>query len=127
VRSWKDFLETPLSLQPEVLVPEPEQRRLDALPSMVRLHGDAVPLEYEIVGGAGVVRLRLREGQARRLTPHDLPSLDRPLRFAVARGGEPPLRADSLEELAALLKSSTVKARPHRHRESKPRRGGRRR
>jgi hypothetical protein len=74
VRSWKEFLDTPLSLEPESLVGEAERRRLDALPSMIRLHGDAVPLEYEVVGEAGVVRLRLREGQARRLTPHDLPS-----------------------------------------------------
>jgi hypothetical protein len=127
VRSWKEFLETPLSLEPEALVPEPERRRLDALPAMVRLHGDAVPLEYEVVGGSGVVRLRLREGQARRLSPHDLPSLDRPLRFAVIRGGEPSLGADSLEELALLLKNPSGKARPHRHRHANPRRGGRRR
>ena len=126
-RSWKEFLDTPLSLEPERLVPEPERHRLDALPSMVRLHGDAVPLDYEIASGTGVVRLRLREGQARRLSPGALPSLDRPLRFAVIRGGEPPLRADSLEELGSLLKNAPGKARPHRHRHANPRRGGRRR
>ena len=126
-RSWKEFLETSVSLEPEALVSEPERRRLDALPAMVRLHGDAVPLDYEVAGGSGVVRLRLREGQARRLTPHDLPALDRPLRFAVIRAGEPPLRADSLEELASQLKNSTGKARPHRHRHANPGRGGRRR
>jgi hypothetical protein len=127
VRSWKEFLETPLSLEPEAFVSEAERRRLDALPSMIRLHGDAVPLEYEVSGGAGMVRLRLREGQARRLAPRDLPALDRPLRFAVVRGGDPPLRADSLEELASLLKSTTARARPQRHRHANPRRGGRRR
>jgi ATP-dependent helicase HrpA len=127
VRSWKEFLDTPLSLDPEALVPESDRRRLDALPSMVRLHGDAVPLEYEVAGGSGVVRLRLREGQARRLARHDLPSLDRPLRFGVVRGGEPLLRADSLEELSALLKHSAAKAHPHRHRHTNPHRGGRRR
>lgn len=127
VTSWKEFLDTPLTLEPEAMVSESERQRLDALPSMVRLHGDAVPLEYEVVGGAGVVRLRLREGQARRLTPQQLPSLDRPLRFAVIRGGESSLRADSLEELASLLKNSTGKSHPHRHRHANPRRGGRRR
>ena len=127
VRSWKAFLDTPLSLEPEALVAEPERRHLDALPSMVRLHGDAVPVDYEVVGGSGVARLRLREGQARRLTPDTLPSLDRPVRFAVTRGGEPPIRADSLEELAALLKSSVARGRPQRQRHANPRRGGRRR
>ncbi|HEU5218486.1 MAG TPA: helicase-related protein [Gemmatimonadales bacterium] len=127
IRSWKEFLETPLALEAESLVNEPERRRLDALPSMVRLHGDAVPLDYEVAGGTGVVRLRLREGQARRLAPHLLPPLDRPLRFAVIRGGEPPLRADSLEELGSLLKNASGKARPHRPRHANPRRGGRRR
>ena len=109
------------------MIGEADRRRLDALPSMVRLHGDAVPLDYELHAGTGVVRLRLREGQARRLSAPDLPVLDRPLRFAVVRGGEPPLRADSLEELAALLKHPTGKARAHRHRHTNPRRGGRRR
>jgi len=127
VGSWKDFLETPLALEPEAMIGEADRRRLDALPSMVRLHGDAVPLDYELHAGTGVVRLRLREGQARRLSAPDLPVLDRPLRFAVVRGGEPPLRADSLEELAALLKHPTGKARAHRHRHTNPRRGGRRR
>jgi ATP-dependent helicase HrpA len=127
VRSWKEFLETPLSLEPASLVPESLRLRLDALPSMVRLKGDAVPLEYEVAGGSGVVRLKLREGQARRLALAELPQLDRPLRFAVARGGDPPLRADSLEELATLLKSAGGKVRPHHQRAHHPRRGGRRR
>jgi hypothetical protein len=127
VRSWKEFLQTPLSLDPVALVSEPERRRLNALPSMVRLRGDAVPLEYEVAGGAAVVRINLREGQARRLTPDELPVLDRPLRFAVMRGGEPALRADSLDELVALLKSAGSRARPPRHRQHHPRRGGRRR
>jgi hypothetical protein len=80
-----------------------------------------------VSNGSGVVRLKLREGQARRLAPEQLPALDRPIRFAVMRGGEPALRADSLEELMALLKSAGGRARPHRHRQQHPRRGGRRR
>jgi hypothetical protein len=46
-----------------------------------------------------VVRLRLREGQAKRLQPRDLPPLDRPLRFEVTRGGRPPVRAATLAGL----------------------------
>jgi hypothetical protein len=129
VRSWKDFLRTPLELDPAALVPEGIRHRLDGLPGMVRLFGDAVPLEYEVSDGAGVVRLRLREGQARRLSASDVPALDRPVRFAVVRGGEPELRAESVEELQELLHRQR-QAHAHRHRrrdEPRPRRGGRRR
>jgi hypothetical protein len=127
IRSWKDFLATPLVLDAEALVSEGERRRLEALPGMVRLHGDAVPLEYEVEGGRGMARLRLREGQARRLTLHELPTLDRPLRFEVVRGGDPPLRAQSLDELKQLLRQPGRRAQPHRHGNHQPRRGGRRR
>jgi hypothetical protein len=127
VRSWKDFLATPLQLEPEVIVSESERRRLEALPGIVRLHGDAVPLDYEVDGGQASVRLRLREGQARRLAAHELPVLDRPLRFEGARGAEPPLRAETLEELKHLLRHPVKRVAAHRQRGRPPRRGGRRR
>jgi len=126
MQSWKDFLAAPLSLEPESLVPEGERRRLDALPGMIRLKGDAVPLEYEVESGVAVARIRLREGQARRLTLGELPPLDRPLRFAVTRAGESPLRTETLEELKELLRNPGRRAHTHRHRPA-PRRGGRRR
>lgn len=127
VRSWKDFLATPLQLEPEAIVSESERRRLEALPGMIRLHGDAVPLEYEVDGGHAAVRLRLREGQARRLGAHELPVFDRPLRFEVARGAEPPLRAETLEELKRLLRHPVKRVAAHRQRGRPPKRGGRRR
>jgi hypothetical protein len=129
IRSWKDFLATPVLLEPEELVPEGTRRQLEALPGMVRLHGDAVPLEYEVDGDRSSVRLRLREGQARRLTAHELPELDRPLHFEVARAAEAPLRAETLDELKQLLRSASRRshARPERHTRGRPRRGGRRR
>jgi hypothetical protein len=71
---------------------------------MIRVRGDAVPLDYEVADGAGVVRVRLREGQARRLRQGDLPPLDRPLRFAVVRGRHQPVLADTLAELHAELR-----------------------
>lgn len=126
VSSWKSFLETRLALDPETLVPERERLRLDALPSMIRLRGDAVPLDYEIAGSEAIVRIRLREGQARRLTTDELPALDRPIRFAVVRGGVPPLGADSLAELKQLLAHSGGRSHQPRHRHPS-RRGGRQR
>ncbi|HEX7023892.1 MAG TPA: DEAD/DEAH box helicase, partial [Gemmatimonadales bacterium] len=127
VVSWKQFLETPLALDPQTIVPDDERRRLDALPSMARIRGDAVPLDYEVESGGPVARLRLREGQARRLTEQELPRLDRPLRFAVARSGALPIRADSLAELKRLLALPSRRAQADRRRGPPPRRGGRRR
>jgi ATP-dependent RNA helicase HrpA len=104
VNSWEDFLRTRVQLDPGVLVDETTRARLDVLPAMIRVRGDAVPLDYEVADGAGVVRVRLREGQARRLRQGDLPLLDRPLRFAVVRGRHQPVLADTLAELHAELR-----------------------
>ena len=103
VDSWDDFLHSRLALDPLPLVDEATRERLDALPAMVRVRGDAVPLDYELADGAGVARVRLREGQARRIRTGDLPPLDRPLRFAVLRGRHEPILADTVEELHAAL------------------------
>ena len=127
VNSWERFLATPLALDPETLVSEAERHRLDALPSMMRLHGDAIALEYAVEEETGVVWLLLREGQARRLERRDLPELDRPLRFRVARSGEPPLEAASLDQLHVELRRPRRHRRAHEGRAVRARRGGRRR
>ncbi len=127
VESWEDFLATPLSLDAAALVPEEIRGRLDALPGMVHLHGDAVALEYDVERGEAVARLLLREGQARRLQQRDLPALDRPLRFMVSQRGEEPLPAGSLEELHRLLRQPRRHARKHGRRPVRAPRGGRRR
>jgi len=126
VTSWEAFARVPLALDLDALIPAGERAALEALPGSIRVRGDAVPLDYEVAGGQPVVRLRLREGQARQLTLKELPPLDRPVRFAVMRAGEPPLLADSLPELQAELR----KPRPHRRhlrpgREEQGGRGGR--
>jgi hypothetical protein len=127
VNSWEDFLATPLALEPESLVSASERHRLDALPGMVRMHGDAVALEYRVEQGSGIVRLVLREGQARRLAERDLPALDRPLKFLVMRSGEDPLLADTLPELHHLLRQPRRRGRGQHRRPVRARRGGRRR
>jgi hypothetical protein len=103
VDSWEGFLAAPVALDVGGTVPEPIRRELDALPGAVRLLGDRVPLIYELERGRPTVRLRLKEGQARRLRPGDLPILDRPLRLSILRGRGEVLRVDSLEELRAGL------------------------
>jgi hypothetical protein len=115
--SWESFLGTRVVLDVDGLVPAETRAALLALPSVVRLHGDAVPLDYEVESGVGVVRLRLREGQARRLREHDLPPLDRPVRFTIVRGRHPAVRAASLEELRTQLQSLP---RGERHGRARP-------
>jgi ATP-dependent helicase HrpA len=104
VEGWEDFQRTRVALDPAALVEQPIRERLAALPDMVRLRGDAAPVDYELQNGEGVARIRLREGQAKRLRLDEVPVLDRPVRFAVQRGRHPPLSADTLPELQALLR-----------------------
>ncbi|HEY3011374.1 MAG TPA: DEAD/DEAH box helicase [Gemmatimonadales bacterium] len=106
ITSWDDFLRTRIVLDPAELVDSATREQLEALPGRLHLRGDAVPLDYEIQAGEGVARVRLREGQAKRLRPDELPRLDRPLRFAVQRGRHPPLLADTIPALQALLRRS---------------------
>jgi ATP-dependent helicase HrpA len=122
VDSWDEFQRTRLTLDPLLLVDEATRERLDALPAMVRVRGDAVPLDYELADGAGIARVRLREGQARRLRHGDLPPVDRPIRFAVVRGRHEPILADTIEELQAVLKRAP---RSTHHEEQGGRPGGR--
>ncbi|HKW40323.1 MAG TPA: helicase-related protein [Gemmatimonadales bacterium] len=103
VDSWDRFINTPLGLEVDGMIPEAERRRLDALPSSVHLYGDRVPVDYEVEQGVGVVRLRLKEGQARRLQARDLPPFDRPMRFTVLRGKRDAARSDSLDDLRRQL------------------------
>jgi hypothetical protein len=102
VASWDDFQHTPVRLDVAAIIPGDLRTHLDALPASIRIYGDAAPLEYEVRDGNGIVRVRLREGQARRLRESDLPVLDRPLVFAMRRKGEA-LHAETLADLRALL------------------------
>lgn len=115
-RSWEEFLERNVGLDLDTLVSPVVQERLRGLPSNVRIGGDMAALDYEVEEGTGgVVRLRLREGQARRLQERELPRLDRPLRFAIARGNHPPLLADTLGELRDLLRQQGPTGGKRRH------------
>jgi hypothetical protein len=126
VTSWESFLGTRISLSPGELVHEHVREALLQLPSMIRMKGDAVALDYAIEDGVGVVRLRLREGQAYQLLERDVPELDRPVRFTVVRGGEEAIRAASLPELKAKLKGLAGKKREFK-KHPKQRHQGRRR
>ena len=119
VQSWDDFVGTRVALDPDAAISEAERSGLDALPSSLFLYGDRVQLDYDVEPGVGgVVRLRLKEGQARRLHPRDLPQFDRPVRYTVTRGKHEAVRANSLDELRRGLGTlgRSQRARPFRGR-----------
>ncbi|HVH67510.1 MAG TPA: helicase-related protein [Gemmatimonadales bacterium] len=122
VDSWDRFINTRLVLDVDASIPEAERRRLDALPGSVHVYGDRVPVDYDVEQGVGVARLRLKEGQARRLQSRDLPAFDRPVRFTVLRGKRDGVRSDSLEDLRRQLSGMS-----RGERERLTRSGGRRR
>jgi ATP-dependent RNA helicase HrpA len=104
VLSWDGFQHARITLDPTELVDAAVRAQLESLPARLHIRGDAVPLDYEVQNGEGIARVRLREGQAKRLRLEELPRLDRPVRFAVQRGRHPPLLADSLPDLQSLLR-----------------------
>ena len=124
VDSIEEFLETPLRLDVADIVAREARADLDALPKSAMVYGDRVPLDYEIENQEAVVRMRLREGQARRLRIKDLPEVDRPLRFTVVRGKQSAVRAADLEELQRVL--ATLPRRKDRLRLPRRHRRGRR-
>lgn len=126
VTSWRGFLDTPLVLDVSAIVPAREREHLDALPSSVHVFGDAAPLDYRVTPNGPMVRIILREGQARRLRETDLPTLDRPLLFAVRRG-EQLLEAATLDRLRELIDEHRVRESRSRDRDRhrSPRGGGR--
>src|SRR5207247_858586 len=97
VASWQNFIETRITLDVDETIPVATRQALEALPSSAHLYGDRGTVEYEVDNGVGVVRLRLKEGQARRLQVRDLPAFDRPVRFTVVRGKREALRSDTLD------------------------------
>ncbi len=108
VDTLDDFKARPLRLELDALVPSATRQALLALPDAVEVREQAVPLEYDVErlsDGAprGVVRLHLPEKLARTLVQEELPLLDRPQRFSVARGRRGVLEARSLLELQELL------------------------
>ncbi|RKH91236.1 DEAD/DEAH box helicase [Corallococcus sp. AB045] len=108
VDTLDDFRERPLRLDLDALVPRATRQALLALPDAVEVREQAVPLEYdveELSDGAlrSVVRLHLPEKLARTLVEEELPLLDRPQRFSVARGRRGVLQARSLLDLQDLL------------------------
>jgi hypothetical protein len=103
LRRFEDFLRADLALSVDDFVAAEDRRALEDLPSSVTLAGEKCPLDYEVDGGIGVVRVRLKERVALALREDNLPPLDRPLRFTVVRGKSASVRASSFQELHAIV------------------------
>jgi len=110
VSSLTEFKQADLDLSAELeaLSPRAARAAYDDLPSHTEVRGRDVEIDYDVEDGAdgsvqGVARLRLPEKVARTLTESELPALDRPMRFVVARGQRGSVRATTLEELQARL------------------------
>jgi hypothetical protein len=107
VHSMDDFRAADLRIDVDALVPANARKRWMALPSVVPVRGQDVPIEYDVDEGSGtpvgVARIRLPEKLARTLLESEVPALDRPLRFVVTRGQRGAVRAPTLHELQELL------------------------
>jgi len=127
VSTMDEFIERPLELDLEAMVPRETREPLLALPNLVFVRDRDVELTYEVEHdekGApfGVVRLHLPEKLARTLVEEELPLMDRPLRFMVPRGRRGNASANTLLELQDLLDQPWMPEELERPRDD--RRGG---
>jgi ATP-dependent RNA helicase HrpA len=107
VRSVTDLRHAVLTVDPEEFVSREERERYLALPDSVSIRDRDVEIRYEVEetpeGQIGVARLRLPEKMARTLSEPEVPTLDRPVRFAVSRGQRGTAKAATLEALQEEL------------------------
>ncbi len=107
VWDWESLRALTLTLDRQEFVSDAQRAAAHALPNEVEIRERPVALEYDIEELDGVVRpvvrLRLPEKIARTLVAEELPTLDRPLRFAVLRGNRGAVRAADLPTLQEKL------------------------
>ena len=108
VASLSAFRNAELKVRVSDFASDEERASLWSLPSQVKVARQNVGIVYDLEPQGNdsflaVARLMLPEKLVRRLGAHELPHLDRPLRFATVRVGGDEVRADSLEELQRLV------------------------
>ena len=107
VNSLEDFKSARLGIDKDRFVPREIRERLERLPDQVTIRDRDVEIDYDVEERdgqrRGVARLRLPEKIARTLTEHEIPQLDRPVRFVVLRGQRGAVRSDTLDDLQERL------------------------
>ena len=108
VNSVEEFRNARLDVNADDYVSPEERARLALLPDMLLIRDREAWIDYDVEERAdgshyGVARLRIPEKIARTLAESEVPTLDRPVRFTVARGQRGAVRADTLDELQELL------------------------
>ena len=127
VNSYAEFLETPLRLDPDSLVPAEERARWMALPDHIWIDERSYPLDY-VLGddGTAVVRARIPAKTLNQVDEEELPTFDRPLHWTVTRGKHEAIRAATLDEARVLVRdTSSVTRNRARDAEEGGGRGGR--
>jgi len=120
VRSFAEFMETPLGIDPDALVAPEERARWLALPDAIWIGDRQYPLDYQLEGDTAVVRARIPAKTLNEVDEDDLPELDRPLHWTVTRGKHEAIRAATLDEarIAVRETSPATRARARNREES---------
>jgi ATP-dependent helicase HrpA len=127
VKSYAEFLETPLGVDPDALVPAEERARWMALPDHIWIADRSYPLDYVLEGDQAVVRARIPAKTLNEVDESELPELDRPLHWTVTRGKHEAIRAATLDEARVAVRetSSTTRDRARAQEEGGRGEGGR--
>ncbi|MFL5540928.1 MAG: DEAD/DEAH box helicase [Longimicrobiaceae bacterium] len=105
VGGFQQFMDTPLRMNIDEIVPRDERQRWMSLPGEIEIRGETYPLDYWVEDGQGAVRARIPARLVYRIDEGDVPaSIDgRPLQWTVIRGKKEPVQAATLEEAKLRL------------------------
>jgi hypothetical protein len=105
VGGFQQFMDTPLRMNVDEIVPRDERQRWMSLPGEIEIRGETYPLDYWVEDGQGAVRARIPARLVYRIDEGEVPeSIDgRPLQWTVIRGKKEPVQAATLEEAKLRL------------------------
>ncbi|HEX2210141.1 MAG TPA: hypothetical protein VHG93_20870, partial [Longimicrobium sp.] len=111
INSYSEFLDTPLRLDLDALVPAEERARWMALPDHIWIADRSYPLDYAIEGDTAVVRARIPARTLNQVDEDELPTFDRPLHWTVTRGKHEAIRAATLDEARQMVRETSPATR----------------
>jgi ATP-dependent helicase HrpA len=111
INSFAEFMETPLRVDPDELVPADERARWMALPDHIWIADRSYPLDYALEDGQAIVRARIPAKTLNEVDESALPELDRPLHWTVTRGKHEAVRAATLDEARVAVRDTSSATR----------------